>query len=67
MLEAIRHSVSEELKTAMYPLNVLLAGKSGPLSEEQKQALQTTRSALERLGHAAEQNTPSVPITQKTK
>ena len=67
ILEAVRSSISEELKTAMYPLNVLLAGKSGPLSEEQKQALQTTRSALERLAHAAEQNAPSVSITQKTK
>jgi len=67
ILETMRSSISEELKTAMYPINVLLAGKSGPLSEEQKQALQTTRSALERLGHAAEQSVQSVPSTQKTK
>jgi transcriptional regulator with GAF, ATPase, and Fis domain len=34
-LEEIRNSVSKVLKTAMYPVEVLLAGKSGPLSEEQ--------------------------------
>lgn len=67
ILEAVRSSVSEELKTAIYPVEVLLAGKSGPLSEEQKQALQTTRSALQRLGRAAEKTTPPVPITLKKK
>jgi hypothetical protein len=51
----------------MYPVDVLLAGKSGPLSEEQKQALQTTRSALQRLEHAAEKMTPPTPITLKKK
>jgi len=67
VLEAVRKSVAEELQTAMYPVDVLLAGKSGPLSEEQKQALQTTRSALQRLEHAAEKMTPPAPITLKKK
>ena len=67
MLEAVRSSVSEELKTAMYPVEVLLAGKSGQLSEEQRQALQTTRSALQRLARVVEQTTLPVPITLKTK
>lgn len=53
MLEALRSSIAEELQTALYPIEVLLAGKSGPLSAEQKEALQTTRSALQRLARAA--------------
>jgi DNA-binding response OmpR family regulator len=67
ILEAVRSSVYEELKNAIYPVEVLLAGKSGPLTEEQKQALQTTRAALQRLGRAAEKTTPPVPITLKKK
>jgi DNA-binding response OmpR family regulator len=67
VLEAVRNSVSTELKTAMYPVEVLLAGKSGLLSEEQKQALQTTRSALQRLERAAGKTAPPVPITLKKK
>lgn len=67
ILEAVRSAISEELKTAMYPIDVLLAGRSGPLTEEQRQALQTTRTALQRLGRAAEQTTLSVPITPKKK
>lgn len=65
--EAVRNSVSEELKTAMYPIEVLLAGKSGQLSDEQKQALHTTHAALQRLELAAGKVTPPVPITLKTK
>lgn len=65
--EAVRNSVSEELKTAMYPIEVLLAGKSGQLSDEQKQALHTTHAALQRLELAAGKVTPPVSITLKTK
>ncbi len=66
-LESVRSAVYEELKTAIYPVDVLLAGKSGPLTEEQKQALQTTRAALQRLARAAEKTTPPVSITLKKK
>jgi GAF domain-containing protein len=67
ILETIRGSVTEDLKAALYPVEVLLAGKSGPLREDQKQALQTIRAALQRLGHAMEKITPPVPITLKRK
>jgi len=67
ILEALRQTVSEELKTALYPVEVLLAGKSGPLSEDQRQALQTTRAALQRLGQAAGKVTAPVPIASKRK
>ncbi len=64
MLESVRNAVSKELKTALYPIEVLLAGKSGPLREDQRQALQTMRDALQRLERAAEN---SVPIALKRK
>lgn len=67
ILEAVRSSVNEELRAAIYPVEILLGGKAGPLSEEQKQALQTTRSALQRMARAAEKTTPPVPITLKKK
>jgi len=55
VLEAsIRSSLSEEVKAAMYPVEVLLAGKAGPLREDQKQGLQTTLAALQRLARSAE-------------
>ncbi len=67
VLESIRGSISEELQAAIYPVDLLLTGRPGPMTEEQKQALQTTRAALQRLGRAAEKTTPPVPITIKKK
>jgi GAF domain-containing protein len=67
VLENIRSSVAEELRAATYPVDLLLTGKPGSLTEEQKQALQTTRAALQRLSRAAEKTTPPVPVTLKTK
>ena len=67
ILETIRNTVSEELKTALYPVEVLLAGKSGQLSENQRQALLTTHAALLRLGSTAEKAVSSVPIALKRK
>jgi len=67
VLESIRGSISEELQAAIYPVDLLLTGKPGAINEEQKQALQTARAALQRLGRAAEKTTPPVPITIKKK
>ncbi|HXD12469.1 MAG TPA: GAF domain-containing protein, partial [Anaerolineales bacterium] len=64
VLETVRNTVAEELKTALYPVEVLLAGRSGQLREDQRQALQTTRTALQRLEQAAEK---SVPVALKRK
>jgi len=65
LLEAIRSSITEELRSATYPIDMLLDGKQGPISESQRQALQTARAALQRLARAAEKTTPPVPITLK--
>jgi hypothetical protein len=67
VLENVRSSIAEELQSAIYPVDLLLTGKPGALNEEQKQALQTTRAALQRLGRAAEKTTPPVPIAIKKK
>ncbi len=67
LLEAVRSSITEELQAALYPIELLLTEKPGNLSEPQRQALQTARAALQRLGRAAERTTPPVPIGLKKK
>jgi DNA-binding response OmpR family regulator len=67
LLEAVRSSITEELQAARYPIELLLTEKPGHLSEAQRQALQTARAALQRLGRAAERTTPPVPIALKKK
>jgi DNA-binding response OmpR family regulator len=67
LLESVRSSITEELQAAVYPIELLLTGKVGSLSEPQRQAMQTARAALQRLARAAERTTPPVPITLKKK
>jgi len=67
LLEAIRSSINEELHAALYPIDLLLTQKPGQLSESQRQALQTSRAALQRLARAAEKTTPPIPIRLKKK
>ena len=67
LLEAFRNSVAEELQSAVYPIELLLTGKAGNLTDTQRQALQSTRAALRRLARVAEKTMPSVPITLKKK
>ena len=67
LLESLRDSVADELKSAAYPIELLLTGKAGNLTDIQRQALLSTRAALQRLARAAEKTTPSVPITLKKK
>jgi len=67
MLENIRSSIAEELQAAIYPMDLLLTGKPGSMNEEQKQALQTARAALQRLARIVEKTTPPVPIILKKK
>lgn len=67
VLENVRSSVTEELRAALYPVELLLSEKPGPLTDEQKRALQTARAALQRLSLAAEKTTPPIPVRLKTK
>lgn len=67
LLEAVRSSVAEELQAAIYPIELLLTEKTGGINEAQRQALQTTRAALQRLTRAAERTTPPMQIGSKKK
>jgi DNA-binding response OmpR family regulator len=67
LLESVRHSIAEELHSAVQPIDLLLADKIGDLSESQRQALRTARVALQRLARAVEKTTPPVPIGLKKK
>lgn len=67
LLEAIRSSIADELRSAVYPLDLLLNGKAGHLTDIQQQALRSTRAALQRLARTLEKTTPSVPVTLKKK
>ena len=67
LLELVRNSVAEELRSAAYPIELLLTGKAGNLTDIQRQALQSVRAALQRLVHATEKTTPSVSIPLKKK
>ncbi len=67
LLESIRSTMTEELQAATYPIDLLLREKHGKITEFQRQALETTRAALQRMTRAAEKTTPPVPIRLKTK
>jgi DNA-binding response OmpR family regulator len=67
LLESIRSSITEELQSATYPIDLLLKDKNSNLTELQQQALRTARAALQRLARAAEKTTPPVSIALKKK
>ena len=67
LLEAVRKAVAEESKAAAYPIDLLLNGKAGNLTDIQRQALQSTRAALQRLVRATEKTTPRISTTLKKK
>jgi DNA-binding response OmpR family regulator len=67
LLESVRSSITEELQAALYPIDLLLAEKAEPLTEHQRQALQTVRAALQRLARATEKTIPPVSTTSKKK
>jgi GAF domain-containing protein len=65
ILETIRRSFTEDLRSAVHSIDLLLAGKAGNLSERQREALKTARAALQRMARAVEKTTPPIPITLK--
>jgi DNA-binding response OmpR family regulator len=67
LLESIRSSITEELQSATYPIDLLLKDKNSSLTEMQRQALRTARAALQRLARAAEKTTPPVSVALKKK
>ena len=65
LLESLRSAIAEDLKSATYPIDLLLTEMTGNLSQHQREALRTARAALQRMARAAEKTTPPVPITLK--
>ncbi len=65
LLESLRGAIAEDLKAATYPLDLLLTEMTGNLSEHQREALKTARTALGRMARAAERTVPPVPINLK--
>jgi DNA-binding response OmpR family regulator len=53
-LESIRTVIRNELQAANYPLNLVLTETPGKLTPEQRQALESVQSALQRLGRSSE-------------
>ena len=67
LLASIRSSITEELQSAIYPIDLLLTEKPGGLNETQRQALRTVRAALQRLAGAAEKTSPRTSPRLKKK
>jgi FixJ family two-component response regulator len=67
LFESVRSSITKELQSAVPPLDLLLSERLGSLNESQRQALRTTRIALQRLARAVEKTTPPAAVTLKKK
>jgi DNA-binding response OmpR family regulator len=63
--ESIRGAITEDLKAATYPIDLLLTEMTGNLSGHQREALKTARAALQRITRSAEKTTPPAPISLK--
>ena len=64
-LDSARGAIREEVQNAMYPLGVVLDESAGPLNAEQRKALQSVHSALQRLSRASENTVAPKPQEQK--
>lgn len=53
-LESVRESIQSELQAAGYPLNLVLTEMPGALNHEQKKALESVQSSLQRLARSSE-------------
>jgi DNA-binding response OmpR family regulator len=53
-LEKVREAVHTEVQAAGYPLNLLLTEMPGPLTSDQRKALESVQAALQRLAESSE-------------
>lgn len=65
LLEAVRESVRDEVHAARYPIEAILASKAGPLTEQQREMLDTAHAALQRLARVTEKTVPPLTPTLK--
>lgn len=62
-LESLRESTQKEVQAAIYPLNLLLTEMPGALNAEQRKALESVQTALQRLARSSEKTV--VPTENK--
>jgi DNA-binding response OmpR family regulator len=65
LLEAVRESVRDEVQAVRYPIESMLALKAGPLTEQQREMLDTAHAALQRLARVTEKTVPPLTPTLK--
>ncbi|HMZ06661.1 MAG TPA: response regulator [Anaerolineales bacterium] len=53
-LDSLRTAIQNEVQSALYPLNLVMTGTPGALNPEQKKALESVQTALQRLGRSSE-------------
>lgn len=51
LLQSLQQAVNDNLRPVVYPIGLMLAGKMGPITDEQHQALQTAQVAIQRVLH----------------
>lgn len=60
MLEALRRDVQTELQGIVYPLSLVLTGKTGALTPDQREALVSAEAALQRITRTLQKTVPPV-------
>lgn len=60
LFEALRRTVYNEIQSMRYPISLIMTGKTGELTEAQREALASSEAALERLAGAIQRTTPHV-------
>ena len=65
LLKSLHGQLVRDLKSAVQPVDLMLSEKTGKLSEPQREALKTTRAALQRLARTVDNSTASIPIQLK--
>jgi DNA-binding response OmpR family regulator len=60
MLESLRKDIQAEMQGVVYPLSLVLTGKTGALTPEQREALASAETAIQRMVHTLQKNVPPV-------
>jgi DNA-binding response OmpR family regulator len=61
LLKSLQSQLVKDLRAAVQPVDLMLAEKTGKLSEPQREALKSTRAALQRAARTVENSTASIP------
>jgi DNA-binding response OmpR family regulator len=59
LFESLRKLTQKELDGILYPLGLVLTGKTGPLNAEQRQALSSANASAQRLSEVVARNRPA--------